>query len=166
MTLSIICAVGRNGAIGRDNALLWHLPGDLPRFKRLTMGHPIIMGRRTFESIGRPLPGRLNLVVTRNADYRADGVEIFLSLKSAIERAMATSPPNGECFVIGGGELYAAAIDHCDRLYLTEVDDAPADADTFFPDYSDFTQQRAGQTEMHDGIAYRFVDRTRPPVAS
>ena len=162
MTLSIICAVGRNGAIGRDNALLWHLPGDLPRFKRLTMGHPVIMGRRTFESIGRPLPGRLNLVVTRNANYAAEGVTLCPSLDIALQRAEAAQPDDGEIFVIGGGELYAATIDRCARLYLTEVDDAPTDADTFFPDYSAFTQPLSQETHTHEGLTYCFVDRKRP----
>ena len=161
MTLSLICAVGRNGAIGRDNGLLWNLPGDLPRFKRLTLGHPVLMGRRTFESIGRPLPGRLNLVVTRNPEVAPPGVTICHSLDQALERAAAAAPPDDESFVIGGGQIYAATIDRCERLYLTEVDDAPDDADTFFPDYSAFTLTHAEAPLTHNGLTYRFVERMR-----
>ncbi len=87
MTISIIAAVGSNRAIGRDNALLWHLPGDLPRFKKLTMGHPVIMGRKTYESIGSPLPGRLNIVVTHNRDFHAEGITVRHSLDEALSQA-------------------------------------------------------------------------------
>ncbi len=104
-TLALIAAVTRQGGLGKDNALLVHLPDDLPRFKRLTLGCPIIMGRKTFESIGRPLPGRRNLVITRNPQWRADGVEAAASLASALEKT-ATAP---KVFVIGGAQIYAQA---------------------------------------------------------
>ena len=161
MLLSIIAALGTNRAIGRDNGLLWHLPGDLPRFKQLTMGHPIIMGRKTYASIGRPLSGRLNIVVTRNPVFEANGSTVCHSLDDAIARASESIPPEGEVFVIGGGELYTQALKRADRLYLTEVDDAPTDADTFFPDYSAFTRVLSEETHSADTPAYRFTIRVR-----
>lgn len=131
MKLSLIAAVARNGAIGRDNALLWHLPGDLPRFKQLTMGSPLIMGRKTYDSIGRPLPGRRNIVITRNADWSVPGVEVARSLDEAL--ALVADAP--QAFVMGGGQIYTQALPHADELVLTEVDQDVPDADTFFPDW-------------------------------
>lgn len=150
MKLSLIAAVARNGAIGRDNALLWHLPGDLPRFKQLTMGSPLIMGRKTYDSIGRPLPGRRNIVITRNADWSVPGVEVAQSLDEAL--ALVAEAP--QAFVVGGGQIYAQSLPHADELLLTEVDQDVADADTFFPDWprGDFkeTAREAHQaSELH-----------------
>lgn len=162
ITLSIIAAVGRNRAIGRHNQLLWQLPGDLPRFKHLTMGHPVIMGRKTYESIGQPLPGRLNIVISRRGGGDAGGITVCNSLSAALDCACAAAPPDGEVFVIGGGDIYAQAIRQADRLYLTEVDDAPADADTFFPDYTAFSRIRAKETCTGNGLVYHFVERVRP----
>ncbi len=162
MTLSIIAALGSNRAIGRDNGLLWHLPGDLPRFKRLTTGHPVIMGRKTFESIGTPLPNRLNIVVTRNPLLHIDGVTVCHSLDDAIACATAGIPPDGEVFVIGGGDIYAQALGRADKLYLTEVDDAPVDADTFFPDYAAFSSVLSCEERSHGDLTYRFTLRMRP----
>ena len=161
MTLSLIAAVGSNRAIGRGNALLWHLPGDLPRFKQLTMGHPVIMGRKTHQSIGRPLPGRLNIVVTRNPAFTPAGVTCCRSLEEALSCAAASNPREAESFVIGGGELYAIALARADRLYLTEVDDAPPDADTFFPVYTAFTRIESSESHTANGLTYRFTLRTR-----
>ena len=127
----VIAAVARNGAIGRDNALLWHLPADLAHFKRVTLGHPVIMGRRTCESLGRPLPGRRNLVVSRNPGLCAPGAEVCGSLQQAL-RQCADVP---DVFVIGGAALFAEALPKAWRLWLTEVHEA-AEADTFFPDWS------------------------------
>lgn len=133
MILSLIAALGSTTrAIGKDGALLWHIPEDLARFKRLTMGHPLIMGRKTFESIGRPLPGRTSIVVTRNTAWSHEGVLVAHSLDEALKTATTLDPH--EIFVIGGGELYAQTIGQADRLYLTLVDDATP-GDTFFPDY-------------------------------
>jgi len=162
MTISIIAALGSNRAIGKDNALLWHLPGDLPRFKQLTMGHPVIMGRKTYESIGKPLPGRLNIVITRNCDFRAEGVVICHSLNEALEQADAAGSPDNETFIIGGGDIYAQAIDRADRLYLTEVDEAPADADVFFPGYDAFSRVLESESHSSGERFYRFTIRTRP----
>lgn len=126
-TVSIIVATAADDAIGKDNRIPWHLPADLARFKRLTMGHAIVMGRRTFESIGRPLPGRRCIVITRQRDFRADGCEMAGSLEEALARA-----GDGEVFVVGGAEIYREALPRAARIYLTRVEGA-FPADTFFP---------------------------------
>jgi dihydrofolate reductase len=129
--LSVISAVARNGAIGKGNALIWHEPEDLRHFRRVTMGCAVIMGRKTWDSLPprfRPLPGRRNLVVTRNAALRLEGAETAPSLAAALARLEGTA----KAFVIGGGELYALALPLADELELTEID-AELDGDTFFP---------------------------------
>jgi dihydrofolate reductase len=126
--LSLIVARARNGAIGRDNALPWHLPEDLQHFKATTLGHPILMGRRTFESIGRPLPGRRSIVLTRDPAWAHAGCERAASLDEAV--ALCAGVP--EAFVIGGAQVYAAALPNADRLIITEVD-LDVDGDAFFP---------------------------------
>ena len=155
----IIAAVARNRAIGLDNRLLWRLPEDLKRFKALTMGYPILMGRKTYESLGRPLPGRRNLVVSRNPDCRLEGVEVLGSLDAAI----AACADANKVFVIGGAEIYAQALDIADMLDLTEVDDSPR-ADAFFPVY-DGEQWRETGRESHEDpdshIRYDFVTYRR-----
>ncbi len=117
MKLSIIVAVADNGVIGRANALPWHLPDDLKRFKRLTMGHTLIMGRRTFESIGRPLPGRCMIVLTRNSAFRPDGATVAPDLTAAL----AMVADEEETFIVGGADVYRAALPRADRIYLTQV---------------------------------------------
>lgn len=129
MKLSVIVAVAQNGVIGRDGRLPWRLPADLQHFKSVTMGKPILMGRKTWASIGRPLPGRRNLVVTRDAHYRAEGAEVFRSVEAALA-AVAGEP---EVMVIGGAELYRALLPRAQSLYLTRVLDAP-EGTTFFPE--------------------------------
>lgn len=126
--MSIIVAMAGNRVIGKDNGLPWRLPGDLKRFKSLTMGHHIIMGRKTFESIGRPLPGRINVVVTRNAAFRPAGVTLAGSVAAAIDLSAGDS----EIFVIGGAELYRESLGLANRIYLTEIH-ANVEGDTFFP---------------------------------
>ena len=126
--LTLIVARDRQGGIGRDNALPWHLPEDLQHFKATTLGHPIVMGRRTFESIGRPLPGRRNIVVSRNAQWAHSGCERVDSLDAA--RALCSDVT--ELFVIGGAQLYASALPLADRLLITEVE-IDAQGDVFFP---------------------------------
>lgn len=135
ITLSIIVAMANNHAIGKDNQLLWHLPEDLQYFKRVTMGKPIVMGRKTFESIGRPLPGRLNIVITRQADWQHDGVKVVHSLDDALRLAEAQSMIDGidEVMVIGGAEIYKTALPKADKLYVTRVD-TNIDGDAFFPE--------------------------------
>jgi dihydrofolate reductase len=127
-TISLIVALGTNRVIGRGGMIPWRLPADQQRFKRLTMGRPLIMGRKTHESIGRALPGRLNIVVTRQADYTAEGCEVVGSFEAALARA-----GDGEVFVIGGSDLYKAALPIADRLYLTLVEVAP-EGDVVFPE--------------------------------
>jgi len=124
--LTLIVARARNGVIGKDNAMPWKIAGEQAYFKRVTMGHPIIMGRRTWESIGRPLPGRRSLVVTRNAEYRAEGAEVVAGL----DQALALCTDADEAFVIGGAELYRLALPRADRLLITEIDH-DFDGDTY-----------------------------------
>lgn len=131
MILSLIVAADENNVIGGGNRLLWQLPDDLKHFRELTEGHPVIMGRKTFESIGKPLPNRRNIVVSRRKDFATKGCEVFDSLDAAllaIERE-----PSGEAFVIGGGEIYTQAMAQADRIYLTRVH-AEFVGDTFFPE--------------------------------
>jgi len=126
-SITLIAAMARNRAIGIDGTMPWHLPGELRHFKAATLGKPIVMGRKTWESIGRPLPGRQNIVVTRNTDLRAEGCELAASLDEAIALAAGA-----EVMIIGGGQLYAQALPHADRMLLTRVDCDP-EADTWFP---------------------------------
>lgn len=136
--INIIAAIDKGRVIGKNNDLVWKgAPGDMKRFKELTTGHPIIMGRKTLESMGsKPLPNRTNVVITRNAKLEVSGCFIFASLQEAIEFA---SQKDEQVFVIGGGEIYSQAIKLANRLYLTVID-AEADGDVFFPDYSEFTK--------------------------
>ena len=129
--VSLIAAVARNGVIGRDNAIPWRLPSDLKRFKALTFGHPVVMGRRTFQSLGRPLPGRDNIVVSRHG-FRADGALVVPSLDEALDLARTKAGEGGEIFVIGGAEIYRQTLAVADRLYITEVDATPI-GDASFP---------------------------------
>jgi len=143
MRISIIAAVADNGVTGRGGQLPWRLSADLKRFKKLTMGHTIVMGRKTWESIGRPLPGRRMVVVTRQNDYRADGVEVVSSLDAAIDVAAAAG--DDETFVIGGAEIYRLALPRADRLCLTRVR-ATIEGDTSFPEF-DPTHWRLVESE-------------------
>ena len=153
--ISMIAAIASdNRALGLNGRLIYHIPEDLKRFKELTSGHPIIMGRKTFESIGMPLPNRRNIVITRDEEYFAEGVVIVHSL----EEALGLIQNEDEVFIIGGGEIYKQAIGMADKLYLTVVEGNPQ-ADTFFPDYSDFkkiTFEEKHETE--DGLKYKFLD--------
>nr|AIA11478.1 Dihydrofolate reductase [uncultured bacterium] len=133
MQIILIAALTDNYVLGKDNQLIWRLPEDLKNFKRLTSGFPVIMGRKTFESLGRPLPNRTNIIITRNTDYQADGCVVAGSLEKAIDYA---KPLTGEqVFVIGGGEIYAQALPLADRMYLTHVH-TQLDGDAFFPEFS------------------------------
>ncbi|MBI3155086.1 MAG: dihydrofolate reductase [Burkholderiales bacterium] len=142
--LSLIAALAANGIIGAGNALPWRLPEDLKRFKALTLGHPVIMGRKTFESIGRPLPGRRNLIVTRSAGYAAPGCETAGSLEAALAACRGTTD---EVFVIGGAQLYAQALPLAQRLYLTEIA-AEFPGDAHFPAF-DKAAWRESARERH-----------------
>lgn len=159
--LSLIAAVAANGVIGSDNALPWRLPEDLKRFKALTLGHPVIMGRRTHESIGRPLPGRRNIVISRNAAFAAEGCETAASLESAIAACAGTAD---EIFVIGGAQIYAKALPLAERLYLTEIR-AEFPGDASFPAFDrDVWRETARERNPgENGIGFDFVvyERTR-----
>ncbi len=137
-SLSIIVAMANNRAIGKDNQLLWHLPEDLRYFKRMTMGKPMVMGRKTFESIGRPLPGRLNIVVTRQQEWQHEGVKVVHSIDEAMQLANAQASIDGidEVMLIGGAELYTNALPNADKIYLTRVD-AEINGDAFFPEINE-----------------------------
>jgi dihydrofolate reductase len=153
--ISLVAALARNRVIGSGNRLPWHLPEDLRRFKRLTMGAPVIMGRKTHESIGKALPGRRNIVVTRQAGARFEGCEVAGSLEAAL--ALAGDVP--EVFVIGGAELYRLALPRADRLYLTLID-ANYDGDAFFPEF-DPAEWRETAREPGAGFAFVTYERRR-----
>ena len=163
MIRSLVVARARNGVIGRDNHLPWRLPGDLAYFKRVTMGHPVIMGRRTWESIGKPLPGRLNIVVTRNAGYRADGATVVTSLDEAWRAAGNAE----EACVIGGTSLFAESLPIADRIHLTEVE-ADVEGDTWFPpfDRGDWVEREVVRQPRDDRHEHPFrilvLERRKP----
>lgn len=166
MLKSLIVARARNGVIGKDNAMPWHLPADLAHFKRTTLGCPVIMGRRTWESIGRALPGRRNIVVTRRPGYAAPGAAVVGSLDAAWRAAGDAT----EAFVIGGAQLYAEALGQADRIYLTEVA-GEFEGDTFFtaPDSSHWRESLLGEhpADERNRYALRFLllERVRPSAA-
>ncbi len=146
MRLSLIVAMANNRTIGLNNRLPWHLPGDLKYFKSITMGKPIVMGRKTFDSIGKPLPGRLNIVVTRNTSWSFSGVEVASSLDQAKIIAVLMDESTPEIMVIGGSEIYNTAIDQADRLYITRVQ-ASFEGDTFFPVFDEEVWREVGRQE-------------------
>lgn len=157
--ISLIAAVARNGVIGRDNGLAWRLSSDLKRFKALTMGKPILMGRKTWDSIGRPLPGRRSLVLTRDTSLAIPDVTVVHDWDAALAAAAAD-----ELMVVGGAEIYALALPHAGRLHLTEVDAAP-EGDAYFPPF-DRAAFRETLREAHaagerDEFAFQFVDFER-----
>lgn len=129
--ISLIAGIGKNYELGTKNALLWDMPNDMKHFRDTTRGHTVIMGQKTYESMGKPLPNRRNIVVTRNKDFQVEGVEISYSLEDTIE-SFKNSPE--EVFVIGGGEIYKQSIDKADRLYITHMNATFPEADAFFPE--------------------------------
>ncbi len=133
MTLSLIAAIGKNNELGKDNQLLWNLPADMKHFRDTTRGHAVIMGRKTFESIGKALPNRRNIVITRDQNYSAEGIEVVHSMEEALELFKNTAE---EVFNIGGAEIYKAGIPFANKLYITHVDEA-FEADSFFPEIND-----------------------------
>jgi dihydrofolate reductase len=160
MRLTIIAAVGRRGELGLAGGLPWRLPGDLAFFKRTTMGHPVIMGRRTFDEVKKPLPGRENIVVTRNREWGAEGVVAVASLEAAIAHCAGRD----EAFVIGGAEIYRQALGVADRMILTRID-GEFEADTWFPEY-DRSAWRESSREEHaadekNKWGYAFVEMVR-----
>lgn len=162
--LALIAAVARNGVIGRGGGLPWRIPADLRYFKATTMGKPMIMGRRTFDSIGKALPGRTNIVVTRSGNFTADDVEVAADFDQALAIAAATGAE--EAMVIGGGEIYAVALPRADRLYLTQVH-IDAEGDVYFPEL-DRAQWREVSRDDHaaegDTPAFSFVTLERKGI--
>jgi len=155
--LTIIAAVAKNNALGKNNDLIWRLPADLKRFKKVTLGHHVIMGRKTFESLGKPLPNRTTIIISRNDDYQADGCLIVNSLEEAI--LAAKSDPNP--YILGGGEIYRQALEFADTLDLTLVHHSFEDADTFFPPidfkkWKETNREDFKADETHD-FDYSFV---------
>ena len=166
MRLSLIVAMAKNRTIGLDGAMPWHIPGDLKFFKRVTMGHPVIMGRKTYQSIGAALPGRTNIVVTRNKDFEAADADVVHDLSEALTKAKATEElwrPDGgreEIFVIGGADIYGQALPEAQRIYMTEVhQELPGDA--FFPELAEGewkeTDRQDRDPETPGGPAYSLV---------
>ena len=158
MEKCIIAAVAEDGAIGKNNGLLWHLPEDLKYFKATTMGCPVIMGRRTFESIGRALPGRLNIVVSGTLHTQDENLTVVSGLDEAFEAAREDC--RDRCFIIGGAQLYAEALPEADRLYITRIHAAAPDADRFFPVIEKSVWSLESASELHTdpktGITFTF----------
>lgn len=153
--ISIIVAHSRNMAIGKANSLVWRLPDDLKRFKKLTTGHPIIMGRKTYQSIGRALPDRTNIVVTRDKNLEIPGCIVVHSLVEAIEKAKKID--REEIFVIGGAEIYKEALPLADMLHVTKVD-MDVEGDAFFPEYLNlFTKKVLEELGEHEGLKYSYL---------
>lgn len=155
--ISLIAAMAKDRVIGKDNDMPWHLPADLQHFKRVTLGKPVIMGRRTFESIGRPLPGRKNIVITRNVDWSHDGVEVV----SSTDMAMSLVTDAEEVMIIGGGKIYEQFLAKADSLYLTFID-LTVEGDTCFPDWTKVgTWQQVSHESHHSDeknvFSYEFI---------
>ncbi|SBS34200.1 Dihydrofolate reductase type 3 [Marinomonas aquimarina] len=159
--LSLIVAMSTNRVIGINNSLPWHLPNDLKYFKQATMGKPIVMGRNTFESIGKPLPGRRNIVISRNPDYQPEGVDVVRSLDEAIRLGEDICLVDGqeEVMIIGGAQIYSLALERADRLYITHVD-AEIEGDAFFPEVAWNNYEKIGEeafpAEGPNPYDYRF----------
>ena len=158
--ISILVAMAKNRVIGRNNALPWQLPPDLKRFKELTMGHHIVMGRKTYESIGRPLPGRTSVIITRQPDYQVPGAIVVASIDQALKVCSEGKEIDQEIFVIGGAQIYRQSLGLCQRIYITEIQQE-FDGDTLFPELNQ-PEWRETSREKHrlndgDGLEYHFV---------
>jgi dihydrofolate reductase len=152
--LSIIAAVAENRAIGKNNQLLWHIPEDMRHFRELTTGHVVIMGQKTYESIGRPLPNRTNIVLTQDKNFEAGGCVVCYSLEESLARAKELEQE--EVFVIGGGMVYQQTLPLADRLYLTLVR-GDFEGDVFFPDYSEFQRELSREEKKYGQYRYDFL---------
>lgn len=161
--LAMIAAITLDNALGKNGDMIYHISADLKRFKAITMGHPIIMGRRTFESFPKgALPGRRNMVITRQTNYNAPGIEVFPSLKDALDACA-----DDEAYIIGGGQIYSQALPLATTLHITEINATTADADTYFPaiDPKEWRQKNCTPfaTDERSGVRYRYVDYERKP---
>ena len=165
--INIVAAIGKNRELGAKNKLLWHIPEDMERFKRLTTGKVVVMGRKTYESIPekfRPLPNRINIVVTRDLNYSSSEIEknsrqtrtiTALSIEEAIEKAKEF---NKEIFIIGGAQIYEQSLKYADRLYMTLVDKEYPEADVFFPDYSEFKNKILEEDRLSGNLKFKFIE--------
>lgn len=153
MSVSMIAAVGKNLELGKNNDLIWHFKEDMKFFKDTTMGHTVVMGRKTFESLPKALPGRKNIVISSNAEYQAQGATVVTSVEEALQIA-----DNEEVFVIGGGKIYAEFLPYADKLYLTEIDAECEDADTYFPQFnkSEYIKEIINYYDI-DGVEFYHV---------
>ena len=156
--ISAIAAIGRERVLGNKNDLLWRIPGDLKRFKTLTTGHPVILGRKTFDSIGRALPNRTNIVITRDSDWEHEGVMVVRSLEEAFTKAAAAPGGDEEIFIIGGGQIYEQAFPFIERLYLTLIEDSKK-GDAYFPAYEENFTKLLFHEDMQtpEGLTYRWL---------
>ena len=167
MRLSIIAALSTNNVIGRDNDIPWRQSTDLKRLKALTMGHHIVMGRKTWETLGRPLPGRVNVVITRREDYRADGAVVVTSIDEALHIAAAAG--DAKVFIGGGAQIYQQPMHRCDRMYLTRIH-ADVEGDTFFPEFDDVSEWHLTDAEHFEAdeknqYPYSFLTYDRAGAA-
>ena len=153
MSVSMIAAVGKNHELGKNNNLIWHFKEDMKFFKDTTIGHTVVMGRKTFESLPKALPGRKNIVISSNAEYQAQGATVVTSVEEALQIA-----DNEEIFVIGGGKIYAEFLPYADKLYLTEIDAECEDADTYFPQFnkSEYIKEIINYYDI-DGVEFYHV---------
>lgn len=159
--ISLIAAIAKNLAIGKDNKLLYYIPEDLKRFKKITSGHVVIMGKKTFESMGsKPLPNRTNIVISLEKDYRAEGCITVHSIEEALSKARELE--REEIFIIGGGSIYAQTLKYADKLYVTVIDRVHEDADAFFPAYPEFTKIVYEEKSSHDGIDFTWYELEKP----
>ncbi len=150
--VSLICSIAENRAIGKGDKLLWDIPEDLKNFKEVTSGHTVVMGDKTYNSIGRPLPNRINIVLTKDKNFKAENCIVYYSLEEALEKAREIE--KDEIFIIGGGQIYKQTIGLAQKLYLTVVE-GKYEADTYFPDYSDF--KTIIRQEKHDNGKYKYT---------
>jgi dihydrofolate reductase len=162
MKISLIVAVDKNRGIGKNGKMPWDIPADLKRFKEITMGHPIIMGRKTYDSIGRLLPERYNVVITRDQEFKINNLRkgenfaVVSSLNEALQ-LVSVAQGNDECFIIGGGQIFNEAINISDKLYLTLVE-GEYDVDTYFPEYSMFKNKVYEEIGESNGFKYKFIN--------
>ncbi|MGW8184668.1 MAG: dihydrofolate reductase [Candidatus Moraniibacteriota bacterium] len=157
-TLSIICAIAQNRAIGKNNQLLWHIKKDFQFFKDKTLGHVLLMGQKTYESIGKPLPGRTTVVISNNPDFNPKDIVVSRSLEEGIEKAMELE--KDEIFICGGGSIYAQTINLANKLYLTIVA-GEFEADVFFPEYSSFKNIISVKEDSEGAYKFKFLELTK-----
>lgn len=165
MKISMIAAIGKNRELGYGNQLIWKIPRDLERFKKITSGHPIIMGRKTYQSINRLLPNRTNIIITRDPKYEVDGALVVNSIEEAIKigkkihnTKYLIHDTENEVFIIGGAQIYALGMPYANKLYLTKIDAENPNADAFFPDYSKFKKVVFLEKHNDDGLEFEFLD--------